>query len=227
MLSNASATMALYDVEVLNSLGNGVQSSGSLVIERSRLSGHGGAGVYSGSGNGSHLYLNRSVLTQNGAEGVRVDAYDATVFSNIIANNGAAVGAYGMRVGVARPDQTRIEFNTVVGNAGGGIFCGTGASLRNSVIVNNQGASQVSGCTVTYSSIQGAAPDVATGITNVVPTFVDAAAGDFHLAPGSPVARLADPVTDYSPPLSADLDGAPRPSPTATRADLGADEIDD
>lgn len=73
---------------------------------------------------------------------------------------------------------------------------------------------------VTYSNIEGGFPGV--GNINAVPSFVDAANGDYHLQDNSPCINTGDP--NYIPePNETDLDGNPRV--LNSRIDMGPYEL--
>jgi hypothetical protein len=96
--------------------------------------------------------------------------------------------------------------------------------IKNSIVHGNNGARELFGCTVRYSTVEGATPDVASGIINDSPVFVSTASDNYHLVPGSVLAGKADPATMLMGPTAVDIDGEARPQ-TGTAADLGADEI--
>ncbi len=93
--------------------------------------------------------------------------------------------------------------------------------MTNSIVWGNHGNQEISGAaTVTYSDIRGGFPG--EGNLNVLPGFVDAANGDYHLLADSPLIDAADPafVPDAG---QVDADGDPRL--VAAAVDVGADEF--
>ena len=75
----------------------------------------------------------------------------------------------------------------------------------------------------------GTASYTPASITSLAPGFADPAAGDFHLAPSSPLIDLGDPAA--LPAEELDIDGgsraaSPRCPDAAGRRDIGADEFD-
>ena len=79
-------------------------------------------------------------------------------------------------------------------------------------------ANQVQGATVTYSCVQGGF--AGTGNISVAPLFVDAGAGDYRQAPGSPTVDAGTTDPDLG---TTDLDGDARTLGSAP--DIGADEL--
>ena len=91
------------------------------------------------------------------------------------------------------------------------------AIVANSIIWDND--SSVSGLSiVSYSNIQGG--ETGEGNIDVDPNFVDAAAGDLRLAPGSPCIDAADNA-EVPEGLASDIDGAARFVDDADTVDTG------
>jgi hypothetical protein len=87
---------------------------------------------------------------------------------------------------------------------------------------NTGGAAQFAGnCLHAYSISRPGAVPTGTGNTASNPVFVDAAAGNLHLAPASPARSAGDPATDLSGIAALDIDGDMR----ATPPDIGADQF--
>lgn len=96
--------------------------------------------------------------------------------------------------------------DTVYGNQGG-ISCynGSSASITNSIVWDPVAATELTGCSATYSDVLGGA--AGTGNISADPSFIDATTGNFHLNADSPCISAA---TSTGAP-AADKDGVPRP----------------
>lgn len=73
-----------------------------------------------------------------------------------------------------------------------------------------------SGCDWEYSDIENG--PAGTGNLDVDPVFVDAAGGDYHLQPTSPVRNMGTTL----PEITVDFEGDPRDDGAY---DIGADEV--
>ncbi len=184
----------------------------------------GGAICCSWSGQGSPTIINCTIsdnfCDDDGGAIFSLDS-NPTIINSLIVNNEARV------VGGAISDfgagTVTIINSTITGNiapTGAGIF-GSTVNMTNSIVWGNHGNQEISGAaTVTYSDIRGGFPG--EGNLNVLPGFVDAANGDYHLLADSPLIDAADPafVPDAG---QVDADGDPRL--VAAAVDVGADEF--
>jgi len=184
----------------------------------------GGAICCSWSGQGSPTIINCTIsdnyCDDDGGAIFSLDS-NPTIINSLIVNNEARV------VGGAISDfgagTVTIINSTITGNiapTGAGIF-GSTVNMTNSIVWGNHGNQEISGAaTVTYSNVRGGFPG--QGNMNVLPGFVDAANGDYHLLAGSALIDAADPM--FVPEAGqVDADGDPRLVGAAV--DVGADEF--
>jgi hypothetical protein len=201
-------TLRLTDCIVRGNSDGGVRASvdgegfltSAIFIDRCVIDGNTGgvlaAGLYVGTAAG-HVFVNDSMITRNtstsgGAGGLWIGGFWWSVTSCTIAGNvSSGVGgaeAYGGSVNV----------------------------FRNTIVWGNEGAQLVTNVTPAWCDVQGGF--AGTEILDVDPHFVDAANGDFHLAPTSACQDAGDPSITSG----LDLDGDPRV--LGGRVDIGADE---
>ncbi len=184
----------------------------------------GGAICCSWSGQGSPTIINCTIANNYcDDDGGAIFSLDSTptIINSLIVNNEARV------VGGAISDfgggMVTIINSTIAGNiapTGAGIF-GSTVTMTNSIVWGNQGSQEIAGsANVTYSDIRGGF--VGEGNMDVLPRFVDAVNGDFHLLASSPLIDAGDP--NFVPdPQQVDADGDPRL--VADAVDMGADEF--
>ena len=195
---------------------------------------------YDGGGIGlidTHATVAASVILSNtvrgdggGGGGILVDSAIVTLTNNVIAfNKGLGMAWDGDGVAVwGDYSDARIINNTIVSNSAEGIQANQGTVLaRNNIIYDNEGGihSYLGGATVSsdhnafwdngwdYAGVTPGPGDISAD-----PLFVNAAAEDFHLQPGSP---CIDAGTNVGAP-DHDFEGDPRPD--GGFVDIGADE---
>jgi hypothetical protein len=73
-----------------------------------------------------------------------------------------------------------------------------------------------------YDNVADYAPGLSSGLYDSYrnPLFAGRSTGDYHILGCSPVADMGAPIG-----IDIDIDGDPRPLPTGSQPDLGADEI--
>jgi hypothetical protein len=176
-------------------------AAGDVTLRDLTISGGNDAGV-SVSG-GATLRMDRCYVLNNQGIGIQASASAFDIINTVVAGNGAAAGGYGVSLGNYSGSPTRFIFNTVVNNAGGGVFCGTPSNYALKGILANNGSAPPNflNC-VTDSTSSTASP------------ALDAS---YHLTSSSPCVNKGGATC---PP--DDIDGDTRPIGTA--CDCGADE---
>lgn len=199
------------------------------VFENNYAACWGGAVFYSGSAS-MHPVFSDCVFDNNesAAEGGAVFGLTGSAsfvnsrFTNNAANAGGVFFTWGSN------DAPSIVNSTIVGNAAdvASALYTNNLKVSNSIIWDNTGAPQAiwtpasHTASVKYSIVQGGL--AGDGNIAAAPQFVDDAAGDFHLAPGSPGIDAGDPAMKDVPGV-VDPDGDPRVFGAAV--DMGADEF--
>lgn len=157
---------------VRDSAGRGVEISGSTAmrVERCRVSGNTGAGVFAQS---SLLLMTNCVLRGNGAEGVRVEgslAGSAVVNCSVSANTGD---------GVLQTSGSLIVRNTILANSGGAGLNRAGGVLNNTFNLyhNNSGGDRV-GASAGGGEIAGDPAFLGTGLEIPTTSIARDAGGD-------------------------------------------------
>lgn len=161
-----------------------------------------GGGVYNENGSGT-ITLTNCTISENTAAGgggvYNVNSTGTTTLNNCsITTNTASDGGGIYNRNYSNGSTTTLTNDIIYGNTG------------SVILLNNYGIVAAS-----FSDIQGGYPG--TGNIDADPQFVNAAAGDLHLKPGSP---CLDAGTPNGAPAT-DLDGKTRPNPPS----MGAYEL--
>lgn len=157
--------------------------------------------------------LNSNIASNGGGGGIEVFYSSVSVTDACFLSNQAYAGG-----GIYNDSNSNCSlFNcTFEGNTAsyrygaGGVGGGAGLVITNCILWND--GKIETPYLATYSDIQGG--NTGTGNINADPLFVNAAAGDLHLKPGSPCLGAGTP--NGAPPT--DLDGTPRPNPPSVGA---------
>jgi hypothetical protein len=179
----------------------------------------------------SHATVDNSILSGNGAGASKDNVYGGGASSSILRNcllvgNAAGGGHYaGQHPEVLGGGAAFCTLSncTVAGNTasdelqaarGGGVG---GSTLQNCIVFNNSAPTNSEYAISTVGSYQNSTfsyscttplPDAGIGNITNAPAFVNPAAGDYHLAAGSP---CIDAAYNLSGVITNDLDGYPRP----------------
>jgi hypothetical protein len=174
-------------------------AAGDVTLRDLDISGGPGLGV---SVTGGTVHMTRCKVRNNATGGISTQSAAFDITNTVIAGNmGAAAVSLGTYAGAG---PKRFAFNTVVNNAGTGVFCGQAYSMTGLLVNGNVAANIVAPCMSDATS------------STMAPMFE--AARPFHLTGSSPCVNLGG--TANLPP--DDLDGDARPQGAA--ADCGADE---
>jgi len=159
---------------------------------------------------------------------------DAVLINNVVANNRARDGGGGLYIEESSP---RLLHTTIAHNSGGkgdGVYVADTATvfMTNTIIVSQTvGITVTAGGSVTLNGVLWHRTPTTVSLASAgtasvqnqhlgAPVFVDADLGDYHIGPAS---AAADQGIDAG--VDVDMDGEPRPAPSGTRPDLGADEV--
>lgn len=179
--------------------------------------------------------------------GIEINGSASLVANNIICNNISTgeYGGYGAGIYIHGGSNPTLLNNTFYGNTGteqgGGISCATGSSvvIKNSIFWNNSAPDgheifidSTATVNLSHSNVQGGQSDISanggilvwgSGMLDLDPGFIDAAAKDFHLTFNSPCRNQGDGAVLVV--LDEDIDGNPREA--YGDVDIGADEFYD
>ncbi len=154
-------------------------------------------------------------------EGARADIHHELIYDNQSTAGCEAVGAIYVDGGAGVGSEVTISHVTVVGNVcenavgGNGLRVEGGSTVRvtNSIFWNNAGDDFAVFDTATLALSYSDSQETIEGTGNISadPLFVDEAANDYHLAPGSPCIDAGDPASAFDN----------EPAPNGGRADMG------
>jgi hypothetical protein len=205
-----------------------VNNAGDVIVQTSAISGNVAQGCGGGLGlDGSGLYvLERNRVLDNDAGGWCGDGLLVDGLEDVQSENNLIAGNEGS--GVYLVDAEFNSVNDTIADNGqyGVVITGTvpSADLTGSIIWGQsvslwRSPGVTDDFVVNYCLIQNGWSS-GTGNIAELPRFVDAAAGDYHLQPGSPAIDRVDPI--YAP--AVDLEGNARPHPPGGLADMGCYE---
>ncbi len=219
--NNASLTVA--GLRIRGGMGRGLRCNDSVATLRDGgLEDNIGVAV---EGSDCDLTLERMRVMRNVGGGLFLfGGGRITIRNSFIGKNGAINSSVG-GASIQQPFDLTLEFttfaeNTAPAGVAAGLICQASSSVTvASNIIVGPGATQVAAdsCAPRYTLSN----QMIAGATNLrgMPTFVNQAGGDYHLAPGSMGIDQADPAAT----LATDFDRESRPN--GARADIGADEV--
>jgi hypothetical protein len=174
---------------------------------------------------GAHIELRRCRIRDNAAAGSVGGLFTSTEFSSIriwdclVTGNRTDGGTGGIRMA----PNVGLFHSTIADNesaTGGGIDGIDAFAIEHCVVRGNAGYQLAAVLPAAWSDVEGGHPGV--GNFDLDPLFVDPAAGDYHLGPGSPCIDAGNPA--FVPqPGELDIDGERRVQ--GGRVDVGADEV--
>ncbi|HEY3353541.1 MAG TPA: choice-of-anchor Q domain-containing protein [Polyangia bacterium] len=200
----------------------GIASTATLTISDATLGPNSGLGI---NGTKCAATVTETRLSGNVSGGLSLTNSSYTVVNCLFVKNGSSSSSVGGASLFQTPLSATALFvnNTVAENAAsggavGGVYCfPAGPPVVNSILWGNGGSGQQSGCTVTYSDVQGGLNG--TGNINADPKFVDTANNNYHLVTAAPASPCIDAGITAGAPIG-DLDGNRR----TTAPDLGCYE---
>jgi len=208
-----AGNLTLLDVAIAANAQIGVicQGSGHLSLHRVRITGA-TTGVYA---QPCAVEIDRSSITGGTGYGAIVATGPLTMQSSFVTGNGGGVAVSDATGSII---QSTIAANTVqVGTSG--LLCTNSPSFTaaNDIIWTNPVDPM---CVVNTSDLDAGYTGTGTNNLTMDPLFVSAPV-DYHLMATSPVRGAGDPAQT----TTVDIDGEPRPQPSGTPPDLGADEV--
>lgn len=226
--SVSGITVGNTDVE--DNTGDGLSTGEAAVIRDSRICNNGKRGVVTGYG----CIVDRNRISGNASTGLTVGE-ESRVSNNAILCNGTGGITYNPTGGVLCIRAiAHLYNNTIAGNTGSSVRCGTKSTLINNIIAfNEQGVDSVFGPPTMLRNClygnelydyNGTGDPLGPGSTNLLqdPGLADLARGNVHLQPDSPCVDAGGTTVPQAGLL--DLDGASRIIGAAM--DIGADESD-
>jgi len=145
------------------------------------------------------------------------------VTNTFVTNSGASSqGGIVISGSTGTLDHVTLSGNTATMAGGQAIRCSDGnVAIRSSIVFGNGSPAVEDACFVSHSVLDPGYAGAGSGNVAMDPLFVAPATRDYHIQAGSPAVGLADPASQ----VTHDYDGDPRPNPTGSVADSGADEI--
>jgi hypothetical protein len=233
-VSSTSGTVAVLDSTIRATTGLNA-AGGEATAERSTVE----AKVGSSTDTGTMIFRNSLIVLPPvaGAVGVRLanenngsSAMHGVIEGTTIAGGGA--NSVGIRVqadsGTESADAT-VDSTVISGPVYPlQVWADNGREAKLTASYSNYGSNLSLKADKDGSGEVGVIEYLPSEVSDLEPGFVDAAAGNYHLAPGSPLADLGDPA---EPPTGElDIDGQPRAAKAVCpggvgRRDIGADEI--
>jgi hypothetical protein len=215
--------------------------NGTMTVTGNVISGNRAFTSAQGGGGVSAYYVKSTLLSGNvirnntaagSGGGVRLTTPANLIIRNSLISGNSAANGGGVYQGVSV--NVSISSSTVTGNIatgeGGGLYL-TSAPIRDTIIAfNSSGVYTGSAASFSYNYVFGntaynykGIPDMTGSLGNLMqdPQFEDAAAGDYHLQPTSPLIDAGTDIRDT--PSERDLDGNLRK--LGPRVDIGAYEF--
>jgi len=194
----------------------GFATPAALTVVESVITGHTGYGIEA---TYCDVTLRRNVIQGNQAGGAKLSDGTFVVVNNVIVNNGSlsssSVGGLLLSPSTATSQfhNNTIAYNVASSTKAAGIICSGGETFINSIVYGNLGSGQHSGCTFTYSDVEGGA--AGTGNIDINPSFTAT-----HVPQASACFDSGTATTSIT---AIDITGGPRLKGSAV--DMGAYEV--